>query len=206
MTVVLDQPVAKLEDGVRRKRWTRDEMAVLEREGLLQKEHWELIEGELLNKMGKNWRHTAALLALANAMRRVFGDLRVVTEPGINVHPQDNPTSEPEPDLVVTEVSAFEMKQNPQPSDLRLLVEVSDTTLRYDRTTKASLYARAGIAEYWVMDVIGRRLFVHRSPAGDRYEHVVEYTEDESVSSLAAPDQPIPISTLLGPPLPPDAD
>jgi Uma2 family endonuclease len=206
MTVVVEQPLHALDDGVRRKRWTREEIAFLDRKGLLKGEHWELIEGELLNKMGKKWRHTAALLALANAMRRVFGDQRVITEPGIDVHPEDNPTSEPEPDLVVTTVSAFHLRHNPRPPDMSLLVEVSDSTLRYDRTTKARLYARAGIQEYWVMDAVGRRLFVHRGPSADRYNCVVEYTEDETISPLAAPSQPILISDLFGPALPPDAE
>ena len=206
MTVVVDQPIAKVEDGVRKKRWTRDEVAFLESTALFEGQHWELVDGELINRMGKNWRHTSTLLALAIAMRRVFGEVGVVSKPGINVHPQDNPTSEPEPDLIITKVSAYLMRHSPVPQDICLLVEVSDTTLRHDRTVKARLYARAGIADYWVMDVIGRRLFVHRTPVGDTYQNVVEYTEDESVSTLAAPDRPILISDLFGPALPPDAE
>ncbi len=58
------------------------------------------------------------------------------------------------------------MSANPQPGDIRLLVEISDTSLKYDLSVKAALYARAGIFEYWVVDVNGRRLIAHRDPEG----------------------------------------
>ncbi len=206
MTAVVEQPLSAAGDGIRKKRWTREEVAILERHGVFDGEHWELIEGELISRMGKTWRHTAALVALRMAMRRIFDEAQVITEPAIYVHPQDTPSNEPEPDLIIARASAFSLARNPGPPDILLLVEVSDTTLRHDRTTKARLYARAGIADYWVMDVSSRRLFIHRSPAGDRYENVVEYTEDESVSPLAAPGHAILISDLFGPALPLDAE
>ena len=77
---------------------------------------------------------------------------------------------------------------NPQPQDLQLVVEVSDTTLSFDLTTKASIYARAGIVEYWVLDIAGRRMIVHREPQGGRYVSVTAYSAEESVSPLAAPE------------------
>jgi Uma2 family endonuclease len=77
---------------------------------------------------------------------------------------------------------------NPHPSDISLLVEISDTTLTYDLTIKASLYARAGIVEYWVLDVAGRRLLCHRTPVSGSYQSVTVYNEHESVAPLAAPD------------------
>ncbi len=74
-------------------------------------------------------------------------------EAPIDVSPNDNPTNEPVPDLIVlNHDSATIVSGNPQPSDLNLIVEISDSTL-FDLTTKAWLYARAGILEYWVLDV-----------------------------------------------------
>jgi Uma2 family endonuclease len=71
---------------------------------------------------------------------------------------------------------------------LRLVVEVADSTLGFDLRTKAALYARAGIAEYWVLDIAGRRMIVHRNPQAGTYVSVAAYNEDESVAPLAAPD------------------
>jgi len=67
-----------------------------------------------------------------------------------------------------------------------LLVEIANTTLGFDLTTKARLYARAGIADYWVVDVPWRRIIVHRDPVDGEYRMVVSYAEGELVSPLAA--------------------
>jgi len=101
---------------------------------------------------------------------------------------EDNPTNEPEPDLVVLAKPSREFQDaNPRPSDLRLVVEISDSTLGFDLTTKAELYARAGIVEYWVIDVAARRLIVHRDPREGLYRSVTAYREEESASPLASP-------------------
>ena len=73
------------------------------------------------------------------------------------------------------------------PADVRLLVEISDTTLAFDLGTKARLYARAGIPEYWVVDVVGERIVVHRSPGSGVYADMKSYRIGESIEPLAAP-------------------
>jgi len=107
------------------------------------------------------------------------------------VAPQDSPTNEPQPDLVVLnrEVTTFG-REHPGPQAIRLVIEVSDSTLSFDLRIKAALYARAGIAEYWVLDIAGRRMFVHRDPRGGRYTSVVAYNGEESVAPLCAPESP----------------
>ena len=85
--------------------------------------------------------------------------------------------------------------QRPQAEDLALIVEVSDTTLRFDLTVKAKLYARASIQEYWTVDINGRRLIVHREPRGGTYQSVTAYSEN--VTPLAAPDSPLVVSALF---------
>jgi len=116
----------------------------------------------------------------------VFGSLYVYQEVPIDVAPEDNPTSEPEPDLSVLDKPVVEFpKPNPGPQHLRLVVEISDTTLEHDLTKKAGLYARAGIPEYWVLDIAKRRLIVHREPKDGLYISIVAYSEQESVSPLA---------------------
>jgi Uma2 family endonuclease len=106
----------------------------------------------------------------------------------IDVSPSDNPSNEPEPDLIVLkrEFATF-VSGNPQPHDIALVVEVADSTLSFDLTTKAALYARAGIEEYWVLDVTGRGLFTHRNPISGGYASVTIYNEHEPVAPIAAP-------------------
>ena len=102
--------------------------------------------------------------------------------------PEDNPTSEPEPDISVTTNSRRETRgANPTPSDLRLVVEISDRSYHFDMGIKASLYARAGICEYWVVDVrdtYAPVLIVHRRPGDGGYQDVARYTHTESVTVL----------------------
>jgi Uma2 family endonuclease len=116
----------------------------------------------------------------------------------IDVAPQDNPINEPEPDLIVlTRPSREFPNTNPQPGDLRLMVEISDSTLGFDPTTKAALYARAGILEYWVLDIPARRLIVHRDPQIGLYRSITVYGEQEMVSPLAAPSHSFPVGEAL---------
>jgi len=172
-----------------RKRWTREQCAPLEASGLFEKERLELVEGELISKMGKNRPHVNAFRLMLFWLAETFGKQFVDAEAPIDVSPVDNPLSEPEPDLIVLnrECATF-VSANPQPQDIHLVVEIADSTLTFDLTVKAALYARAGIVEYWVLDVTGRRLFCHRSPVSGRYGSVVVYNENESVAPLGAPE------------------
>ena len=172
-----------------RKMWTRSECSALEATHVLDGQHLELIEGELINKMGKNWPHVSAVTLLKAWLVSVFGVPFVVQEAPIDVSPEDNPTNEPEPDVIVLtgEVTSFAPSGQPRPDDIRLVVEVADTTLHFDLTVKASLYARAGIMEYWVLDVTGRRLIVHREPQKGVYSSVLAFNEQEEIAPLAAP-------------------
>lgn len=175
--------------GPPRKLWTRSEIEALSSSGLLDAQRLELIEGELINKMGKKRSHVSSRVLLMRWLVQVFGELRVIPESPIDVAPEDNLTNEPEPDLIVLkrDLSHF-AEHNPQPHDLHLLVEIADSTLGFDLKTKAALYARAGLAEYWVLDIAGRRLLVHRDPQEGHYTSVVAYGYEESVTPLAAPE------------------
>jgi Uma2 family endonuclease len=111
----------------------------------------------------------------------------VNAEAPIDVSPGDNVWNEPEPDLIVLkkEFTAFDF--NPRPEDIDLIVEIADSSLKFDLTVKAALYARAAIAEYWVLDGSGKRLIAHRIPMSGAYTSVVVYAENEVIAPLAAP-------------------
>jgi Uma2 family endonuclease len=195
---LIEVPVEKVPTGPSRKRWTRAECARLEAAGLLDQEHLELVEGELIDKMGKNRPHVNALVRMQVWLHKVFGETLVNPEAPIDVSPEDNPTNEPQPDIIVLkrDISYFESAK-PGPQDLDLVVEVFDTSLNFDLTVKAALYARAGIADYWVLDVPGRRLIVHRQPQSGRYASIMVYNEHEAVAPLAAPHAMFKVTDAL---------
>jgi Uma2 family endonuclease len=187
-TVVTERPYRPVPMDPPRKRWTRAECAALASSGLWDQQRLELVHGELISKMGKKRPHVNALVAVQAWLVRTFGAQFVNPEAPIDVAPEDNPTNEPEPDLVVLAQPSREYRErNPRPSDLRLVVEISDSTLGFDLTAKAELYACAGIIEYWVVDVAARRLIVHRDPREGLYRSVTAYAEQETVAPLAAP-------------------
>ena len=182
-------------ESVPRKKWTRDECAQLG--AILDLFQYELIDGELIKKMGKNHPHVWTLMLLAKWLESIFPDFTIGKEVPIDVRPEDNPSSDPEPDAVVLTKPYNELAPRPKATDVRLVAEVSDTTLAFDLSQKAALYARAAIPEYWVLDVIGRRLIVHRRPHGGAYQEVVAYGEAQSVAPLAAPESSVMVGTIL---------
>lgn len=181
-----------------RREWTREERVRLEQAGLLDPERWELIGGDLFRKMPKKRPHVHAVAILTGWLIRHFGGRFVNTEAPIDVAPEDNPTSEPEPDVIVLRPDYTEFRTaTPGPADLLLVVEISDTTLEFDLTVKARLYARAGIQDYWVLDLNGRRLIVHREPSSGRYRSIVAYGETEAPAPLAKPEAVFPVPSAF---------
>jgi Uma2 family endonuclease len=182
-----------------RKRWTRQEIALLEGAGAMEGQHFELVEGDLINKMGKHMRHMLATKRAVRAMARIVGWDRVIWETSISVAPRDYPTSNPEPDVIVLHNDAAQVAgDEPAAEEIALLMEISDTTLKFDLSTKAALYARAGIADYWVLDLTGGRLLVHRQPVDGLYQSVLVYSPEESAAPLAGPGESISVAELLG--------
>jgi Uma2 family endonuclease len=196
---VTQRPSPPAEQYPPRKRWTRAECERAEAAGVFDQQHLELIEGELIDKrMSKNRPHVDAAAMLIGWLIQVFGARFVNAEAPIDVAPEDNPTNQPVPDLIVLkgEFTGFR-GGTPQPRDLDLVVEIADTSLPFDLTVKSALFARAGISEYWVLDVTGRRLLVHRSPDDGQYRSVISYSEQESVAPLAAPDHSLTIQDIF---------
>jgi Uma2 family endonuclease len=200
MPQLLEQPVKERDEL--RIQWTREDCDRLVQQGWLQSGKFELIEGDIIRKMGQKRPHAIAVTLLFAWCISVFGKWFVQTQASINVAPEDNPTSEPEPDVFVLHRSIDHFPEElPNPEDLALVIEVADTTLRFDLSNKAGLYARAGIAEYWVLDVIGRSLIVHQNPENGIYQQILRYAEGETLSPLAKPDALVLVSAFL-PPLP----
>ncbi len=172
-----------------RKIWTREDAHTLADLGFPNASKLELINGDLIDRMGKKRPHVIWLSLLATWLRVTFGDENVESESPTDVANEDNTHSEPEPDLKVLRRSFREYSStNPLPEDLLLVIEVSDSTLQFDLQVKAALYARAKIIEYWVIDIPHRRVHVHRDPAQGAYSRIVTYGFNEEFAPLAKPD------------------
>ena len=148
-------------------------------------ERWELIEGEIISKMGQKPPHAHIIRRLSALLSGVFGPGKVQCQLPVRL---PEPYSEPEPDVVLfnKDSEAF-AHQHPSPADVAILFEVADTTFQADREIKYRLYARAGVAEYWIIDIQNRRTFVCREPAGDEYKSIALFQVHEPVTSPAAP-------------------
>ncbi|MBM3764901.1 MAG: Uma2 family endonuclease [Acidobacteria bacterium] len=198
MPVLLSElPESTVGEVLRHKTWTRAEVEILESTGLFEGRHFELIEGELIDKMGKNRWHTLGLARTRRILDTLFGAEYVYTEAPIDIAPVDNPKNEPEPDVYVLRQKLEDLPGNPTFADLALVVEVADSSLRLDLKVKARLYARAGIVEYWVLDLNNRLLHVFRQPENDEYSGRIELAETESIAPLAKPGADIAVSQLL---------
>lgn len=113
-------------DALPRKTWTRDELEALESTGLFDGTHFELIDGELLDKTGKKKKHVKGTKMSVIALEAVFGQEFVLQGAPIDVAIADNPKNEPEPDVLVLRRSVLETGETNQPSDVALILEVAD--------------------------------------------------------------------------------
>ena len=181
------------------RRWTRREYERMVERGIFRDDdRLELLNGFLVVKEPQHSPHAAAVGLVAEALRVAFG-------PGFHVR-QGAPValgrwSEPEPDVSVVRGTLRDYR-DAHPTEPVLIVEVAYSRLRFDRTRKASIYARARIPEYWIVDVLGRALEVHREPArlaGPRsaYRAVERLGPEVAVSPLAAPGARIAAADLL---------
>jgi Uma2 family endonuclease len=104
---------------------------------------------------------------------------------------------EPEPDAAVVRARNYG-DDLPTARDVLLLIEVSDTSLGYDRARKLPLYARAGIPESWVVDLQGEAIERHTNPVGGRYRVTVRVGRGEEIESLAVPGLMLKADEVLG--------
>ncbi|RYG33371.1 Uma2 family endonuclease [bacterium] len=182
------------------KRWTAAEVERLIALGAIDHpERYELLNGELKEKMGQNLPHIAGIAGTVEALRAVFGGaFYVATQCPI----KGDPHSEPEPDAAVYRGDLREFQRvGPRLQNLALVIEISDTSLLDDREEKAAIYARFGVPEYWIVNVRERTLEVRRAPEGTGWGQGFVVGEVGTISPLERPEAAIPVADLL-PPLP----
>ncbi|WP_420456319.1 Uma2 family endonuclease [Rubrivirga sp.] len=155
----------------------------------------ELIEGQIVPKMPQNTPHSVATSLTAAALRTAFGtDFYAQEEKPIALSDR----SEPEPDVAVVRGGprAY-LDDHPGPDAILLIVEVADTSLVKDQVRMARLYAQAGVAEYWIINLHERVLEVHRDPVGGTYGTKTTLGAEGVVSPVHAPDASVAVADLL---------
>ena len=182
-----------------RKRWTRKECEKLEPLGILP-ERYELIDGEIISKMGMNPPHSVTLNRFVKWLALLFGIDFLRNQQSITLRGQSGKVNEPQPDFAVT-VGPNETydTHNPAPSELVPLIEISDTTLRMDKNTKALLYAKVGVREYWVANIARREIIRHRKPKRTGYAEIVTFGAEERILPEDRPEDSIRIGDLFPP-------
>lgn len=184
-----------------RRGWAVDEFEKLFDAGFFAPEaKLELIEGEVFEKMSQNEPYIRAILLAQYKFLQVYGSSRLVCVQ-IPLILGDN--SKPEPDIAIVQGELGDPDALPA-TTAELVVEISDATLRADQTTKAALYARAQIAEYWIVNLVDRTLEVRRQPFeqtdalfGWNYRSTQILLPGESVSPLRAPGNSVKVDELL---------
>jgi Uma2 family endonuclease len=180
-------------------RWTREEFYRALETGVLADRRHELIEGEVVDMPAQKNFHGSVVTLVLDALRIVFGK-------GYWVRPQLSldlsPLSVVDPDLAVIVGDAKTCAAD-NPTTALLVVEVSEK-LTYDRTTKASLYARSGIADYWIVNLVDCQLEVYRTPVAEKSQPFgFEYADrqildpEDEVSPLALPAVKIKVADLI---------
>ena len=130
----------------------------------------ELIDGEIIEMAPIGTRHWAMVSRLAHLFHRAVGDSAIVSSQS-SFRLDDY--SEPEPDIALfRRRDDFYAGALPTPADTILVIEVADSSARYDRQVKLPLYARRGVPEFWIVDLDAGLLRVHREPSGDDYLQV----------------------------------
>ncbi len=174
----------------------RAEYYALAEHGILgPEERTELIYGRIIKRISPIGRpHCIALTKTAAALTIAF-------ENGFAVEQQSpvqfDSGTEALPDVLVLSAQSDDYVDVPDASEALLIVEVSQVTLRFDRGTRARLYAAAGVPDYWLLNLAARTLEVRRQPEDGTYRNLTTYGENEAIAPLSAPNAPVRVTDLL---------
>jgi len=176
--------------------WTVDEYhRMIQAEILTTDDMVELIEGQILQMSPQNPPHAATTQRTWKYLSRLLidkADLRVQLPITLL------PTSEPEPDIAVVRFDSRDyLDSHPTPDDIFLLLEVADNTLNKDCNQKARTYAKAKIADYWVLDVNRHQIYVFREPGNTNYQQKAILGENDTLSPLAFPEIEVEVKQLF---------
>ncbi len=191
---ILEKEIAQGPD-LQRHRFTREEYYKLADAGLLDDERTELIEGDIITLPLPEPRHRTVSLRLYNTLYATFGQDHYVMHGSPIVISE---ITEPLPDVVVASGPESNYDQrHPDYSEISLAAEVSDSSLRKDRTVKTVIYAGKVIVEYWIVNLVEKQVEVYTDPSAGGYTSTHVYKPGESIAPLFAPDISIAVSDFL---------
>lgn len=197
MQVVETMPIQQLlSETARRHRWTAAEYRKLVEAGVFaEDDRIELIEGELIEMAPIGEEHAGQVNLLGNEFSyRLYGRVVVAVQNPIAL----SEYSDPQPDIALLRWRPdFYRRQRHGPHDVLLIVEVAETSVRYDREVKLPLYARHGIPESWLIDLRRPCLEIHRDPTPEGYQAVTVHRSG-SVAPASLPEAAIDVARLLG--------
>lgn len=143
-------------------------------------ERVELILGQIFTMAAKGTRHTVATSRLLKSLLMLIGEQAIVRCQDPISLPNH---SETEPDIAIVRLRSDDyVDSHPAPADIILVIEVADSSIKFDRDTKAPLYAAAGISEYWIVNLIDNHLEVYSQPEGSIYARIEIITPPKSIS------------------------
>jgi len=155
----------------------------------------ELIEGEVIDMAPIGSTHAGIVNFLMRTLDRSIGDRAVVA---VQQPIRLSSRSEPQPDIALLKPRTdMYRKSHPTAAEVLLLVEVSDTTLRFDRGVKLALYARHAISEVWIVDIEATQVHCMRKPNGEVYEETMSFDAAASIEVAALPGIKIKLSELF---------
>ena len=154
----------------------------------------ELIEGELIDMAPIGSRHVRAV--------NILTELLVPQARGVAVVSVQNPVSlppdnGPQPDIALLKPRADQYGNSlPTAQDVLLIIEVADTTAKYDREVKAALYARHGVQEFWLVDLQEKAVEIYQEPGSKRYRKLLRPESVETISPVSLPDVHVPLGEI----------
>ncbi|MDQ3928936.1 MAG: Uma2 family endonuclease [Chloroflexota bacterium] len=155
----------------------------------------ELIEGEILEMAPIGLRHARCVNNLTRAFSRLVDQVVLQVQNPILL----DPDSEVQPDITLLRLRDYSHdQQHPGPTDVLLAVEVSDTTLLWDRREKVPLYARAGIPEVWIVNLQQDRIELYSQPEGGAYQTTRRLRRGQSLAVPGAPNTKVKVDDVLG--------
>jgi Uma2 family endonuclease len=174
--------------------WTRQEYEQLAETGVFGQRRVELIEGQVLQMNPMGSRHVVTLMLLARLFPKIFDERFALQYQLPLAISQD---SMPEPDAAIVSGDPRDYRDGIA-EKAHLVIEVSDTTLRFDRITKARIYANAQIEEYWIINLSAEQIEIHRQPLfGSGYAEKTIAKRGEKLAPLCDPDALISVDDML---------
>ena len=153
-------------------KWSIEQWHKLVESGLLEGKPVELLEGEIIEMSPEGIPHSYTNDSVVKYLRKILAGLADVKES----HPITLDNSEPEPDIAIVRLpETIYRNHHPYSQDIYWLIEISNKTLKIDLEQKTKIYARNEIPEYWVIDLVNKKLIVHTQPGDDGYWQIVEY-------------------------------